>query len=248
MMRTLLIRGMIAGVVAGLAALLFAYVFGEPGVNGGIAFEEQAAAAAGEAPGMELVSRGIQSTVGLAAAVIVYGMAIGGIFALVYAVIYGRVGRLTPRATAAVLALIAWLVVFVVPFIKYPANPPGANESATISQRTGLYLVMVLFSLILALGAIAGRQRLLARWGAWNATLVAVAAYLVVVGLVEYVMPVINETGAGFPAPVLYGFRLASLGGQLVLWTVIGLVFGVLIDGSARRTRGPRRSLDTAAR
>ena len=237
MMRTLLIRGMIAGLVAGLVALVFAYVFGEPGVNGGIAFEDQAAAAAGESPGMELVSRGVQSTLGLAVGVSVYGVAIGGIFALVYAVIYGRIWRLAPRATAAVLALVGFLVVFVVPFLKYPANPPGSNEAATISDRTGLYLVMVLFSIVLALAAIGLRQRLVARGGTWNATLIAVAAYVVAVGLVEFFMPVINETPATFPATTLYGFRLASMGAQLVLWTTLGLVFGALTERSGRAPR-----------
>ncbi len=244
-MRALLVRGMIAGVVAGLVTLVFAYVFGEPGVNGGIAFEEQAVAAAGQAPGVELVSRGVQSTLGLAVAVGVYGVAVGGIFALVYAVSYGRVGRLTPRVTSAVLAAVAFLVVFVAPFVKYPANPPGANEPGSISQRTGLYLVMVLFSIILAVAAVALGRRLVTRVGGWNATLAAVGAYLVVVGVVEWAMPIINETPAGFPATVLYDFRVASLGGQLVLWATIGLVFGALVDGRSRRTRDTRRSVES---
>lgn len=246
MVRSLLVRGMLAGVVAGLVALVFAYVFGEPGVDGGIAFEDSAAAAAGEAPGVELVGRGVQSTIGLAVAVVVYGIALGGIFALVYAVIYGRVGRLSPRATAAVLALAAWLVVFVVPFLKYPANPPGSNDGDTISQRTGLYLVLLLFSVLLAVGAIVLRQRLLPRLGAWNATLVGVGAYVVVVGVVEALMPSIKETPQDFPALVLYDFRLASLGSQLVLWTAIGLVFGALVDGTSRGARA-QRSLDAPA-
>jgi predicted cobalt transporter CbtA len=238
--RTLLVRGMTAGVVAGLALLVFSYVFGEPGIEGGIAFEDRAAAHAGEPPGVELVSRGVQSTFGLAAAAVIYGVAIGGIFALVYAVIYGRVGRLSPRATAAVLALVAFMVVFVVPFLKYPPNPPGSNDGQTIAQRTGLYLVMVLLSVVLAVGAVALGRSLASRLGAWNATLLAVAAYLAAVGIVEYVMPGINETPADFPAAVLYEFRLASLGGQLVLWATLGLVFGALVDGRSRRRRSDR--------
>lgn len=240
MVRTLLVRGMIAGLVAGLVTLVFAYIFGEPGVNGGIAFEDQAAAAAGESPEMELVSRGVQSTVGLAVAVIVYGVAIGGIFALVYSVAYGRIGRLTPRSTAAVLAAGAFVVVFAAPFVKYPASPPGSNEAATIGDRTGLYLVLIGFSILLALEAIMLGRRLLTRLGTWNACLTAGGAYLVAVGVVEALMPTIDETPAAFPATVLYDFRLASLGGQLVLWATLGLVFGALTEGDMRRGRAQR--------
>ncbi|MGH3840135.1 MAG: CbtA family protein [Pseudonocardiaceae bacterium] len=236
-MRTLLIRGMIVGVVAGLLSLMFAYAFGEPGVEGGIAFEDQAARATGAAPGVELVSRGVQTTIGLTTAIVVYGVALGGIFALVYAVAYGRLTQLSPRATAAVLALMAYLVVFVVPFIKYPANPPGANEPSTISQRTGLYVALVIISVIAAVTAAVLARRLAPRYGNWNATLLAVGAYLVVVGVVEFALPAVNETPAGFPAGVLYEFRMAALGTQVVLWATLGLLFGWLTERSLRHGR-----------
>jgi hypothetical protein len=234
MTRTLLIRGMIVGVIAGLLSLVFAYVFGEPGIDSGVAFEDQASRAAGEAPEMELVSRGVQSTIGLATAVVMYGVAVGGLFALVYAVAYGRIGRLGPRALAALLAVVAYLVVVVAPFVKYPANPPGANEPSTISDRTGLYVALVLISVILGVAAVAVAQRLAPRIGVWAATLTAAGAYLVVIGVVEFVMPAVNETPVGFPAAVLWQFRLASLGTQAVLWATLGLLFGWLTDRSLR--------------
>lgn len=245
-MRALLIRGMIAGVLAGLAAATFAYVFGEPALERGIAFEgheSHAAAAAGEAPGVELVARSVQSTIGLGVAVVLYGAAVGGIFALTYAFAHGRLGLRTPRATAAVVALMAFCVVSVVPLLKYPANPPGSSDPTTISQRTGLYLVMVLLSIVLALGATLLDRRLARRLGEWNAALVAIAAYIVAVGLVATALPSINETPADFPATVLYEFRLASLGGQLVLWCVLGLVFGALVDLHQRHLRPTRHSV-----
>ena len=48
-------------------------------------------------------------------------------------------------------------------------------------------------------------------------------------------LPVVDETPAGFPAAVLYDFRVAALGVHLVLWSVLGLVFGVLVERGARR-------------
>ena len=160
--RALLVRGMLAGLAAGVAAFVFAYLFGEPGVNGGIAFEEQGMHGHG---GEELVSRGVQSTVGLLVGVLVYAVAIGGILALVYAATRGRVGPARPRAAALVLAAVGFAVVVLVPFLKYPGNPPGSSDAGSIGQRTGLYLVMLLFSVLVATLATALGKNLVAGSG-----------------------------------------------------------------------------------
>src|SRR2546421_625411 len=91
MARALLLRGMLAGLVAGVLAFAFARVFGEPAVSTAISFESQRAAAEGASPAMALVSRDIQSTLGLLTAVVVYGVALGGLFAIVFTVVYGGV-------------------------------------------------------------------------------------------------------------------------------------------------------------
>lgn len=239
--RTLLVRGMFVGVAAGLLSWLYSYIFGEPGIEAGIAFEEQLARSGGESHGVELVSRGLQATVGLGAALVVFAVAIGGLFALAYAVAYGRIGALSPRATAAVLAAGAFLVVSLVPFLKYPANPPATSDDATITQRTGLYLGLVLASVILAVASVALGRRLNPRLGSWNAVQVAIGAYVLTIGLVMLVLPTVNETPADFPATVLYDFRLAALGNQVVLWATIGLLFGWLTDRSLRRSQAVKK-------
>ncbi|MFG1638299.1 CbtA family protein [Pseudonocardia alni] len=236
MVRTLLIRGMIAGLVAGLAYFLFAYLFGEPPVEAAIGYEDQVATAAGEASTEEpLVSRGIQATLGLATAALIYGVVVGGILSLVYASVVGRVGRLSARATAAVIAGIGFVAVALVPFIKYPANPPASTLDTTVGQRAGPFLVLIIASVLLAVGAVMLGRSLAVRMGSWNATLVAAAAYLGAVGIVGFLLPTVAETPTDFPATVFYDFRVAAIGGQLVLWTVVGLVFGALIDGRSRR-------------
>ena len=244
-------RGMLSGLVAGLLALVFAYIFGEPSVVSAIDVESAAQAATGETPEPELVSRTVQSTIGLATAVVVYGVAFGGLFSLVFAVAYGRISRLSARATAAVLALGGYLVVFFVPFLKYPANPPAVGNHDTISQRTGLYLAMVLASVLLAVAAAYLGQRLASRLGAGNATLAASAAFVVTVALVQLLLPTINEVPDDFPATVLWDFRVASLGTQLVLWATIGLLFGALVarhltSEAARSDRGRRTTFGDA--
>jgi hypothetical protein len=232
--RTLLVRGMVAGLVAGVLAALFARVFGEGSVEGGIAFEDAAAAAAGEAPGAELVGRGVQSTVGLLVAFLIYGVAIGGILALVCATAQGRLGRLGVRGTVLVVALVGFVAAILVPFVKYPANPPGSNLGETIGFRTGLFVVMVAASLLLAFGAAVLAKRLSATLGWWNAVLAATGGYVVLVAVVGFLLPPVAETPDGFPATVLYDFRVASLGGHVVLWTALALVFAALAERAAR--------------
>ncbi|MGH3821679.1 MAG: CbtA family protein [Pseudonocardiaceae bacterium] len=229
-MRVLLVRGLIAGLVAGLLALVFARIFGEPSIGSAIAFESaQGEAAQGEITEPELVSRAVQSSVGLATAVLVYAVAFGGLFSLAFATAYGRVGQLSARATAAVLALVGYLVVYVVPFLKYPANPPAVGNEDTIGQRTGWYLAMVVISVLLAVTAVYLGRRLTSRLGTWNAALAAGVGYVVAVAAAQALLPSINEAPEAFPATVLWDFRVSSLGTQLVLWATLGLLFGVLI-------------------
>ncbi|MEO3780986.1 CbtA family protein [Micromonospora sp. B11E3] len=242
--RSLLVRGMLVGLAAGAAAYLFATVFGEGPVGQAIDFESaqavahtHAAAAAhthGEASEPELVSRTVQSTIGLATAALVYGVALGGLFALAFAIAYGRIGRFNPRATAALVALGGFVTVAFVPFLKYPANPPATGNPDTLGQRTGLYFLMIVIAVGTGLLAVNLGRWLNPRYGAWTATLMAIAAYVVLIGVIQAALPTISEVPDGFPALVLWKFRLASLGTQLVTWTTLGLLFGALTERSLR--------------
>lgn len=243
MVGNLLLRGMLVGVFAGLLAFAFARTFGEPQVDRAIAFEEQADTAKGEAPEPELVSRETQAGLGLFTGVVVYGAALGGLFSLVFAYAYGRVSRLGARGTSALLALAGFVAVVLVPFIKYPANPPAVGNPETIGPRTGLFFIMLLLS-ILAMGfSIWLARRLRARYGGWNAALIAAAAFVVIIAIVQLALPAINEVPETFSAVVLWRFRVASLGIQLILWTTIGLLFGALTEKSFAETaaRAPAR-------
>ncbi|MGV9423234.1 CbtA family protein [Streptomyces sp. NPDC003656] len=230
--RNLLVRGMLAGLAAGLLALVAAYFLGEPNVDRAISFED----AHSHEHEMEVVSRSLQSTAGLATGVLVYGVAFGGIAALAFCFALGRVGRFGPRATALLLSATALLAVYVVPFLKYPANPPSVGDPDTIGKRTTLYFLMMLLSVLLAIGATLLGKRLTPSLGTWYATVVAVAAFALVIGLAYAFLPVINEVPRDFPATLLWRFRLAALAVQAVLWGGFGLLFGEL----AERQLNPR--------
>ena len=186
----------------------------------------------------ELVSRGVQSTIGLFTGVVVFGTALGGLFALVFAFAYGRVGRLGPQAVAALLAAGGFLGMVLVPALKYPPNPPAVGAPETIAYRTEVYFLMVVLSVAALVLAVSIGRQLAARYGTWNAALAGAAVFLVVIVIAQLLLPTINEVPAQFPADVLWSFRITSLGMQAVLWTTIGLGFGMLTERSLMPRRG----------
>jgi hypothetical protein len=268
MVRSLLIRGMLAGLLAGGLGFLFARLIGEPPVEAAIAFEsyvgstahhEGAGHANAEDEEEELVSRPLQSSAGLGTGTLLFGVALGGIFALVFSAAYGRLGSLGARGTAALLGVLGFTAVSLVPFLKYPANPPATGDPETIGYRTLVYLVIMLVSIIAMILAVMLRQGLVERFGGWNATLIAGGAYLVAINICYGILPGINEipqqalpsvvdavgdADVTFPPTVLWAFRMASLGLQVVMWSTIALVFGALaqrqLEPSEHTARVPR--------
>jgi predicted cobalt transporter CbtA len=247
---------MLVGILAGLLVFAFGKFVGEPPVNRAISLEsamEEANAQAEKAHGMhameepELVSRDVQSGLGLFTGVMVYATAFGGLFGLVFAVADRRIATLSPRAISALMAALGFIAVYVVPYLKYPANPPSVGQPETIGQRTALYFIMLALSVTAMVVAVIMRKRLARRLGGWNAALIAGGFYLVVVVVVASVLPTINEVPEAFPAILLWQFRLASLGMQFIMWATLGLAFGFLSERAlvTSSARSPNRRLRT---
>jgi Probable cobalt transporter subunit (CbtA) len=150
MIRTLFLRGLVAGLIAGLAAGVFAFAFGEPLIDRAIAVET-ASEPAGHAE-EALVSRDGQR-VELFFATGIYGLALGGLFGLVFAFGRGRVGARSDLWLSVGLAGALFAAVVLVPFVNYPAAPTGVGDPATITERTLLYLTVVATSLLALLAA-----------------------------------------------------------------------------------------------
>lgn len=247
MIRPLLVRGMAVGLAAGLLAFVFALVVGEPHVQHAIDFEEQLTGIHHEPAGAEEVSRGTQRTLGLLTGTVLISAALGGMFSLVFAWAYGRIGPLSARATAATLALGAYLTITLVPFMKYPANPPGIGDPDTLDRRTVLFITMIAITVVVAVAAARIRRQLLDRLGSWDAALLAALAFVILIVAAWLVLPDVQRTPAGFPADTLWGFRIASLGTNAVIWATIGLGFGMAAERllAARATPDVPRQVET---
>lgn len=234
-------RGLLAGALGGVVAFLFARTLVEPTIARAIDFEESHSS--GHDHGAELFTRSVQANVGMGFGVVAFAVAMGALFAVAFVVAYARIGVLGPRPLSLVLGAAAFGAVVLAPSLKYPPNPPSVGHAETIRDRTGLYLLMVLLSLVLALGAVWLGRKLVARLGVWSAALIGLGAYLLGIAVVMVVLPAVAETPDGFPADVLYDFRMCSLGTQLVMWATISVVFASLtarlLDEPRPRDREP---------
>jgi hypothetical protein len=281
MERRLILRGLLAGAVGGLLAFLFARIFAEPQIQQAIDYEtgrdaaqqaiDKAAGLPVETEGMAVFSRAVQADVGSGVALIFFGVAMGALFAVAYAICLGRTGRIRARSLAVLVAGAGFLGFYLVPFVKYPANPPAIGHADTIQSRSSLYLLMVGCSVLLLVLTVWLGRRLQARFGTWNATLIAGGVFIAATGIVMLILPSVGELAAnkqyhqatetpapltdatgtivfpGFPADVLVNFRLYSIGAQLILWTAIGLVFGPLAERLLDRSAaGNREAVVTA--
>ena len=250
-------RALLAGLIAGFAAFLVSYVVAEPQVDAAIALEEAGAA---EHPHDNAtaeqshshdeeeaeVSRGTQSTGGLALGTILVGIVLGGATALAAAFAAGRLGSLSARASTAVVAAVGFVATALVPFLKYPATPPAVGSGDTINERTALYFGFWTISLVAAVVAVILARRLVARLGGFGAVVVAAAGYLAVVLAAGTALPTVNEVGE-FPADTLWYFRRESLVTLAALWAVLGLVLTGLVGRDADRALADRRRREAAA-
>lgn len=250
MEQKLIVRGMLAGVISGLLMFGLVRIFAAPEIQAAIDFEggrtdAQSAldgAAAHPHGEEELFSRAVQENLGSALAVVLFGLAMGTLLAVAFCIVRSRAGSVGPRMLALLLAGAGLLAGYLVPFMKYPANPPAVGDDATVGARGGAYLLMVVCSVAVLLGATWLRGRLAPQLGSWNASIAGTAAYVVVIGAVMAVLPSFSEmplplrdadgviVHEGFPADVLADFRMYTVVAQVVLWSAMGLLFGAFVE------------------
>jgi putative cobalt transporter subunit CbtA len=208
MVAPLVFRGLAAGLGAGLAAGLVAFVFGEPLIADAISLET--------GHGDALVSREGQRA-GLFLATSLYGLATGGLFALAFATARGRTPARSDARLAAGLAAALFTAVVLVPFLKYPASPPGVSHPESITERTMLYLMLVASSLLALLAA--------SRTARSAGRAAGLAVFAVTVACVLLVLPSAEAAPGSHSEALVTGFRLASLGVQTVMWSSLALFF-----------------------
>jgi predicted cobalt transporter CbtA len=234
-MKRYLRLGAVAGAAGGLAMAVVLRVLGEPAIGNAIAIEK--AHVHPGTPHKELFTRGVQQAGGMAAAV-VYGIAIGLVFALVFAAVRHRLASRDDWRRSMLLGATGFVTMFAVPFLKYPSNPPAVGDPNTINERTILYLALVGWSIVASWAAWRLHRWLRARGVVEHQRLPATALSYVVLVIVAFVVLPGNPDAIGAPAALVWRFRIASLGGAAAYWSVLGLAFGWLCVRAAMAREG----------
>jgi predicted cobalt transporter CbtA len=240
---SLLVRGLIVGFFAGLLAGTFAYTMGEPHIDAAIAIEEAGAAhthdhggaAASSEEEEPLVSRDGQRA-GLFLATTLYGVVLGGIFAVAFTLLRRKLRTGNESYAALGLAAAGFVGIVLVPFLKYPPNPPAVGDPETITRRTVTYLLTLVIGLLAVWAGVAA-SRWAARYGDIARPAGGVAAFLVTIVAAYLILPSINEVPGSFPATLLWQFRFASLGTQATLWLLLGFGYAAAVDRRLSRQK-----------
>src|SRR5262245_24999425 len=129
MEKAIIWRGILAGALAGVLAFVWAKIFIEPIIGRSIDFEDGTSAAheamemaAGHGhsheDGVELFSRGIQSNIGMGLGVLLFSIAMGALFAVVFCFAYGRF-NVSARVLSLLVAGGMLISLWIVPALKY---------------------------------------------------------------------------------------------------------------------------------
>ena len=155
---------------------------------------------------------------------------LGIVFAFAAAVLWPRLPGANAFGRSIRLAFVAFVAWALVPNLKYPANPPAVGDPDTVGQRTANYLALMAVSVIVAYLAWVLWERVTERGldGAERFAIVA-GAYAAAITIAWLVLPA-NPDRIDVPANLIWHFRIQSLGGNAILWVVMGTAFGFLAD------------------
>jgi hypothetical protein len=92
------------------------------------------------------------------------------------------------------------------------------------------YLLVVATGLISLGAAVAVARTVRQTAPPWVRGAAVLAGFVIPVTVAVALLPAVNEVPPGFPADLLWDFRVASLGMQLVLWMALGTLFGIVSE------------------
>lgn len=218
---------LIAGLAGGLVMGLFHYFLSEPFIRIAIDLEEKAA----NVYEPTIVSRSIQEPM-LVVGSAIYGLLVGAIVAIVFAILGSRIPGRRPDVKAAILTGVLWWSEALLPFLKYPANPPGVGDPATVYFRQNIQIGFMVLSAIIIIATwvvywFLGRWWRTPQLRRWRP--VATLLFYGVMASLLFVLTPDNPDAITAPAKLVWDFRILSMFGQVIFWATLGGVLALLL-------------------
>ncbi|CAL9657726.1 hypothetical protein SUDANB105_06872 [Streptomyces sp. enrichment culture] len=210
----------------------FSWLLAEPVLDKAVRLEaagEEASAPAAS----EVFSRSTQHT-GLLVAAVLTGVALGVLFAVVYAILHRRDPDAVPWRRSLLLAGAGFIGVWMLPFLRYPANPPGVGDPGTLDTRVDAWLAAMAIGVIAV--ALAWRVHGWLQQNGRSAPLrqMAVTGIMLAALASLFALPD-NPDPVTAPAALVWDFRVLSVASMGLLWSGLAVGFGLL---GVRATRG----------
>ncbi len=219
-LRDSLRAGLIAGVLAGIVLSLFSLGFIAPVIDKAIETEQ---ALPGARP--EAFSRGMMKF-GMVVGFLLYGVLMGLLFGAIYTLVKEKLPVRKSRSKGLLLAFLAYWALALLPFLKYPANPPGVGGEEDIAFRQATYAGFIAISVLLTAAGVAWYKYLVkAKSWRWPLTFMGYGAFA---ALAYWLMPPHPLPPATLPPGLLWSFRAMSLLGMTLFWLTLGINFGHL--------------------
>lgn len=235
---SLLKRALFSALIIGTFMSVYLITVTEPVVDRAIRLEEEMSAQAPHTHGDEeapLFTRSEQKQGGVGA-MIIFSLALGTVFATVFAAIRHRLPGNSDFLRTLWLGAVGFGVFGLGPALKYPANPPAVGSPDTVSQRTIQYVSMIVIGLILAFALCRLSTALRKRLSDPSRMLAVAAATVFAFGLAFAVLPGTPDAiDPAVPARLIWDFRVRSLGGLALVWFGFSSVFGLLLDRQVSR-------------
>ena len=228
-MKRLIVTSVIAGVIAGLLVGGFYNIFQVPVMERAIALEDERIASVTtggeEEEGGAEVSLGVQR-IGMVLGTTIMGAILGLFFSAGFVLLHRAAPRWSVVWVALTVGALGFWSLSLFPFIRYPLNPPGVGDEATLLARQ---LGQILFMLVsvaavgIALDAFRRINQGFAEFAArriWYGGVLGVYAILSLV--MAFAFPG-NPDPVPVPLDLLELFRALTMAGQFLMWAVLAV-------------------------
>jgi hypothetical protein len=130
-----------------------------------------------------------------------------------------------PTQRALLIAAVVGWTVSILPYLKYPANPPGVGEAETIVYRQALYFGFIGLSIAGTVGATVLHRGIVALQAANPTSRITVPVLYLLYAVGIYLLVPPNPDPVEMPTGLLQAFRAISLAALVVFWLLLGLLY-----------------------